>query len=179
MLSVALVQVGSALPLVAAATASCTFFSSTLHWTEWPQMKTALAIWGRHDKTQHYCYSSSSSLSSSMNTYHYLRNPRHQDHLCVTIFRYYSPMPYCCVLSWINIFQFNSIQFNSKCKLYKFEKSLPSKQNKNFMYLIFIIFFQRTKLIRLDLDTAPFVKQSSSMVNIIKIFGYYHFMLTF
>ena len=111
MLSVALVQVGPALPLVAAATASCAFFSSSLHCTEWPQMKTALAIWGRHDKAQHYYYSSSSSSSPSMNTCYYLRIPCLHDHLCVTIMLYYLPIPFllCVVMNKHFSIQFNSL----------------------------------------------------------------------
>ena len=81
MLSVPFDQVGPALPLVAATTASCSKFSS-LHCTVRPRMKTASAIRGRHEVPD-------TTLNSSSAT-----SPSHTNHIYHLLSQYNNPM-YC------------------------------------------------------------------------------------
>ena len=101
MLSVPSVQVGPALPLVAAATASRSKPSS-LHCTERPRMKTASAIRGRHEVSDTALHSSSQSHPSTritIITYH-LTLPTY-------VMLYLARILIICVFTlWINIFQF-------------------------------------------------------------------------
>ena len=86
MLSVPSVQVGPALPLVAAATASRSKPSS-LHCTERPRMKTASAIRGRHEVSDTTLHSSSPISSSNTNLNSHL--PSYFTNLCNVISRPY------------------------------------------------------------------------------------------
>ena len=108
MLSVALVQVGPALPLAVAAAASC-FKLSSLHCTVRPRMKTASAIRGRHgvqDTTLH----SSSSTHHAHEPFTFIYNLTTLT-LCNATFLARNLFIYVSVPHAINIIQFNSIQF--------------------------------------------------------------------
>ena len=106
MLSVALVQVGPALLLADAATASC-FKLSSLHCTVRPRMKTALAIRGRHgvqDTTLHL----SSSTHQAHEPFTFIYNLTTLT-FCNATFLARNLFIYVSVPHAINIIQFNSI----------------------------------------------------------------------